>query len=316
LKHRRHECARETGLPGALRRFGWMAAVSTFLVASCDAATADRGLDARLRVDGAQFFRGAMPSSEEGGPAVVAVSLRTNEIRAGTHDKSCTGALAREATSAAIGLSGDVGYWVIPAGSPAVETPNLPSFQATLAFPPSLPSGTYALTVRAVDGAGHFGLPMDRTLSTANTDDAVRTAELAVSLQWDTEVDLDLHVVDPRGVEIWKRNINSYEPAPGEPVDPEGWKTGGILDFDSNAACVIDGRRRENVIWKSAPPAGHYVVRVDTFLLCQASTARFRIDVTQRGASLGSAEGMSTEVDTQYSHDRGAGVLALEFDVP
>ncbi|WP_394822524.1 hypothetical protein [Pendulispora albinea] len=292
--------------------FGVAVAVAA---AGCETTEADSGRDARLQVAGAQFYRGAMPEGEQGGPAVLAVSLRTNAIRAGTRDKPCNGALAREATAAAIALSGDLGYWIVPAGAPTAETPDLASFQATLAFAPNLADGTYQLMVRAVDGAGRFGLPMSRALSTVSTDEAVRNAELAISLRWDTEVDLDLHVVDPRGVEIWKRNINSYErPAPGEPIDPEGWKTGGILDFDSNAACVIDGRRRENVFWKSAPPEGHYVVRVDAFSLCSESTARFHVDVLRRGVSIGSAEGMSTEVDARYPHDRGAGVLALEFD--
>ncbi|WP_394837279.1 hypothetical protein LVJ94_10270 [Pendulispora rubella] len=270
------------------------------MAAGCEGTQADAGLDAKLRIEGAQFFRGSMPAGEEGGPAVVAVALRTNEIRAGAKDKSCGGALARPATAAAIALSGDLGYWVVPAGPPAVETPELPSFEATLAFAPTLASGAYQLVVRAVDGAGRFGLPVERSLSTAAAADD--DAELAVSLRWDTEADLDLHVVDARGVEIWKRNINSGD--------------GAILDFDSNAACLIDGRRRETVLWKTAPPAGHYIVRVDTFSLCQAQTARFRVEAARRGASLGAAEGLSTEADARFPHDRGAGVLALEFDVP
>ncbi|WP_394847791.1 hypothetical protein LZC95_10050 [Pendulispora brunnea] len=280
-----------------VRALAWLLVV---IGGGCDATEADAGLDAKLRIENAQFFRGPMPAGEESGPAVVAVALRTNEIRAGSRDKSCGGALAREATAAAIALSGDVGYWVVRAGTPAVETPGLPSFEATLAFAPTLARGAYQLVVRAVDGAGRFGLPVERSLSTAV--EAADQAELAVSLRWDTEADLDLHVVDARGTEIWKRNINSGD--------------GAILDFDSNAACLIDGRRRENVVWTAAPPAGHYMVRVDTFSLCQANTARFRVDVTRRGLSLGAAEGMSTEADTRFPHDRGAGVLALEFDVP
>ena len=34
------------------------------------------------------------------------------------------------------------------------------------------------------------------------------------------------------------------------------------------------------------------------------------------GVSIGAAQGSSTEYDTRFSHDRGAGVLALELDVP
>jgi len=74
---------------------------------------------------------------------------------------------------------------------------------------------------------------------------------LVVSLEWDTEADLDLHVVTPDGVEIWAGNINSYQaPPPGTPVDPAAWQAGGILDLDSNAGCVIDGRQ----IWWDVRP--------------------------------------------------------------
>jgi hypothetical protein len=31
---------------------------------------------------------------------------------------------------------------------------------------------------------------------------------------------------------------------------------------------------------------------------------------------LGEARGTSTDFDTRFPHDRGAGLLALEFDVP
>jgi hypothetical protein len=141
---------------------------------------------------------------------------------------------------------------------------------------------------------------------------------LVISLSWDTHADLDLHVVDPTGVEIWKRNINSFEsPPPGAPPEAPGTPhPGGILDFDSNAACVPDGRYAENVVYADKPPSGHYVIRVDTYSLCDAPGAHWRVEGFLDGVSIGAAQGASTEYDTRFSHDRGAGVLALELDVP
>ena len=81
---------------------------------------------------------------------------------------------------------------------------------------------------------------------------------LLVSLRWDTEADLDLHVVIPNGTvrsdddRIWSKPRRP----PGQMVDAGAYKSGGILDFDSNANCVIDGRRQENVSWTVAPPSG------------------------------------------------------------
>ena len=72
----------------------------------------------------------------------------------------------------------------------------------------------------------------------------------------------------------------------------------------------------ENVDYADKPPSGHYVVRVDTFSLCKTIGASWRVEAFLEGASLGAAQGSSTDFDTRFSHDRGAGVLALELDVP
>jgi hypothetical protein len=166
-----------------------------------------------------------------------------------------------------------------------------------------------------VDEGNHFGSEWHNVLEVEGLTPIDKV--LVISLHWDREADLDLHVVDPNGVEIYKRNINSYElPPPGEPVDPTAWQQGAMLDFDSNAACVMDGRRRENVIWKNEPPAGHYVVRVDTFSLCEEAFANWSVDVFKNGASRASASGQGGPADEMTAHDRGAGVLALEFDWP
>ena len=88
------------------------------------------------------------------------------------------------------------------------------------------------------------------------------------------------------------------------------------MDFDSNASCVIDGRRQENVVWKVPPPSGHYVARVDAFSMCSELAAHWSVDVRLGGAIVAHAQGSSFDSDTRFGHDRGAGVLAVEFDVP
>jgi hypothetical protein len=139
------------------------------------------------------------------------------------------------------------------------------------------------------------------------------------TLRWDSATDLDLHVITPDGIEVWSRNINSYvPPAPGQPPDPpDAWMAGGILDFDSNASCVIDGREQENVVWTiDPPPAGRYVVRVDAFSLCGEPAARWVAEARIGGDVVETSSGMATFEDTRGAHDEGAGVLALEVEVP
>ncbi|MBX3189710.1 MAG: hypothetical protein KF819_21980 [Labilithrix sp.] len=298
-----------------MRRLSTMlgAAVALALTASCEDVVVDAGLDAGLRVDGAQFFRRAMPA-ETSGPGVRNVVLAPT-VLAGSATK-VSGDLEPTATAIAVGLDGDPGYWVVPAGLPDVTAPGFPTFVAGVSFAPMLRAGAKSFVARAIDAGGNFGPPLVRPL---NVNARVPPpGKLVVSLTWMNQADLDLHVVDPNGTEIWKRNVTSYQPPPpGSPPEPPGTvRQGGVLDFDSNASCVQDGRRAENVVWTTAPPPGRYVARVDTFSLCGQVNAYWRVEVFVDGVSVKAAEGLATEIDSRAPHDRGAGVLALEIDIP
>jgi hypothetical protein len=291
------------------------AVVSLALLASCeDATTPDQALDAKLRVSGGQFFRGDMPAAEDG-PATRTVTL-SPIVQPGSAGRTCSGVIEPAATAVALAIEGDRGYWIVPARIPDVTAQGFPTFAAELSFSRTLKAGSLRFLTRAVDESGRFGAPFVKPLDV--TVAPRPEGHLVIALSWDTQTDLDLHVVDPNGVEIWKRNINSYEPPPpGAPPEPPGTPhPGGILDFDSNAQCVPDGRRAENVVYADKPPSGRYVARVDTFSLCGDVSAHWRVEAFLEGVSVGASEGTSTTVDTRFSHDRGAGVLALEIDVP
>jgi hypothetical protein len=226
-------------------------------------------------------------------------------------------ALDPGATAAWIGLLDGTDHWILPAGVPDVETPKYPSAHAKVSISDNATLGPRAFAVTAVDSNGNPGpiamFPVMFVRAPAPE------APLVISLQWDTEADLDLRVLDPTGVEIWKRNINSWQPPPpGTPVDPTAWQTGGVLDVDSNAACVIDGRRVENVLWKKDYPKGRYTVRVDTASLCSADAARWTVFATKTledktTVTLATAAGVSGPEDASLPHDAGAGVTALTF---
>jgi uncharacterized protein YfaP (DUF2135 family) len=289
-----------------------MALVALTAGAACNnGVKADAGLSAWMRIDGAQFYAGS--PSDGDGPAVASVDLLTNAARAGEIGKSCKGALAPGATAVALMLDGDRGYWVLPAGVPDVASPTFPSFHASLSFSRDMPGGNYALRVHAANADGRFGAANSDNVLTV-TALGIPQGQLVVSLTWDTEADLDLHVVDPTGAEIFNRNINSYvKPPPGQDAgDPN---SGGVLDFDSNANCVIDGLRQEDVVWSETPPTGHYVARVDTFSLCGAVSAHWTVRAFRSSTQIAEASGSSFDSDTRQPHDRGAGVTAIEFDL-
>jgi uncharacterized protein YfaP (DUF2135 family) len=73
--------------------------------------------------------------------------------------------------------------------------------------------------------------------------------DIQFSLSWNNSNDLDLHCIDPKGVEIWYINTISIA-------------TGGTLDHDANASQYTD-TPVENIYWPvGGAPAGIYQVFV------------------------------------------------------
>jgi hypothetical protein len=283
--------------------------------ASCsNGATSQTGTNAYMQMPGAQFMSGPMPAGSSSGPGVAQLSLVNNEIWPGFADDPIGGDLDPMSTAAAVGLQGDVGYWIRVAGVPNYTTPSDPTFTGTMAFSLGIVVGTYTLVVHAVDNAGNFG-PPSKAILTAELSPTNPPAkgDLVVTLTWDTESNLALHVVDPNGTEIYPNSPSSEPPFPFNQNDSGSY---GFIDYNSNANCVIDGLRREDAIWPDTPPSGPYTVRVDTPSLCGQAMADWEVRVFLYGREIGNASGIALETDTMGSHGVGSGVLALQFTVP
>jgi hypothetical protein len=99
----------------------------------------------------------------------------------------------------------------------------------------------------------------------------VGTGDVQVSLSWDTETDVDLHVLDPSGEEIYYGNDKAA--------------SGGELDLDSNAGCSLDHKKNENITWASGTaPHGTYKVLVDYWSACSVSdTTHYAVTVNVTG---------------------------------
>ena len=265
-----------------------------------------------MRVSGAQYQRGSLTPGD--GPAVVALNLSRSAVTQGDADLHVSGTLVPEANAVALWLEGDRGFWLLAASLPDVTVPDDPTFSVSAALARDAPAGARTLQVAALSRAGVPG-PFTSTALEIHAPPEP-TGPLIISLRWDTNADLDLHVVDGAGVEIWARNPNSWQAVPGAPPDPNAWKQGGLLDLDSNGQCVIDGRNQERVVWTSPPPAGHYLVRVDAFSMCGQSASDWNVEVTWQGQPLVATRGVATAASSRPPHDLGAGVLAVEFDLP
>ena len=277
-----------------------------------DGASSDPALGSRMRISTAQFVPGATPRTQTG-PEVISFDLPSRLVWPGYANKPIRGTLGATATAVTLALSGDSGYWVVQAGVADVSAPDLPTFRTDASFARSLTEGEYTLEARAVDDQGRLGAPQRQVLTAlAIAPSRAATGELVVTLTWDDAADVDLHVVDPNGSEIYHALPSSRDPF--APADADA--SFGMLDVDSNADCAADDLRQEDVIWAAAPPAGHYTVRVDTPSLCSTPAARWAVQVRLRGEALAAASGIALESDTWGAHDRGAGQLVLGFDVP
>lgn len=290
----------------------WLSA--GLLVACSDGASSDLALTAQLRLTDAQFIQGALPAVETE-TEVTSVSLPTNTIWPGESNKPLRGSLGPDAVAVAVALSDDLGYWIVPAGVPDSASPLDPTFRTTAAFSRDLAPGDYALELHAVDGRSRFG-PASTTILTALSEppSALIEGELLVTLDWDTLADLDLHVIDPFGNEVYHGATHSVDPfAPGAALSSS---SDGVLLNDAHASCARSGQSRETVVWKSAPPEGRYLVRIDATSLCDEPFAHWKVKATLRGDSLGAASGTALDTDTWGNHDRGAGLTALDWELP
>jgi hypothetical protein len=254
-----------------------------------------------------------------------AININNTVVFPGAVGRTLSGS-ANAATAVLIGLGGDSGHWVVPTASPDTDNPGAFVFQTTLSFSPLMPTDPVdrSLVFRAVDAQGTIGPPTVLGIKVQTSALSTAGAALAVTLTWDAESDLDLKVrvpsaADPsKPIDVWTRSRVALPPVGnGDPPHTDDEiAAAGQLDYDSNANCVIDGLRQEDVVFPQAPPAGTYEVRVDAFSLCGQVAARWHALAQAGDQMLGEAYGQMSDFDARGSHGPATGTLAFTFTVP
>ncbi len=282
------------------------------------------GLNSLIRVQDAQAMPGSIAGPPDNCPATVVPFPRNSTIFPGEVNKSINGDVGPDVNTVALGVAGDSAYWLVPALITPSGDPHTSSFTASLSLSPALATSpllqpdpndpstlVLPLSLRAVNPAGNFGSAAIQSLvmGPQRID-----GTLVVALDWSAPVDLDLHVQTPLlapndagVVTVWAKARSA------EPKTPDGGAD-GVLDFDSNEGCQIDGLDRENVVWTWQPPSGHYIVRVDAFSLCGQTSAAWHAIAYTPQATLGEASGVLTGAATREAPTAGAGLTAFEFD--
>jgi uncharacterized protein YfaP (DUF2135 family) len=146
----------------------------------------------------------------------------------------------------------------------------LPSTQMAasmlLSLPQDIPLGEFDLLFAVVSPDGAVGPYVPLHVNVIQ----VGTGDVQVTLSWDADSDVDLHVIDPNGEEVYyaRQQVSS----------------GGQLDLDSNAGCNIDGIRNENITWPAGTaPAGTYIVRVDYWDSCGVAATNYTVRINNGG---------------------------------
>jgi len=98
----------------------------------------------------------------------------------------------------------------------------------------------------------------------------VGTGDVQVSLTFDQRDDLDLHVIDPNGDEVYYANRTVA--------------SGGELDLDANPVCGEPAGNAENITWgEGEAPDGTYEVYINMFASCFPTDVNYTLTITVVG---------------------------------
>ena len=233
-----------------------------------------------LQVAGGQFFEGALPgtppppipdagTADAGAPSttgplsIAFVSVPVLPVAAGASGEMISGFATDDAVSVGVRFPDEgTGFWVVPVGPTDPMFPGDISFKFTANFNADDRAGNRMLRFVAINGAGQGGTQSDAPICllprVPDNGHACNPAKplpaVVISLRWDSNFDVDLHVVTPDGLDI-----NPKSPI-GEPFDGSLPVPAGTarIDRDSLRGCVPDGYLEEDLVFPDPPAKGDY----------------------------------------------------------
>ncbi len=230
---------------------------------ACDQSVPNElGVNEPIRVHNGQFIPGPLPGLDGGtGPTITNITVTNNTVQPGQASKSINGRAQAAASGVALRFPDlGTGYWVVPIGNPDGQFPGELTWQATTDFSLEAAAnapGHHTLQFVAIDVNGNPGTPAGYDVclepiipdNGATCDFTKKTPAAVITLTWDADSDVDLTVVGPDGRVTDPKHPATIAPDAGT-VDP----TAGVIDRDSLAGCIPDGKRQEDLIWQQLPP--------------------------------------------------------------
>jgi hypothetical protein len=305
------------------------------LVAACsDGQKSLLGAEEPFRLRNAQFFEGALPGSapvppgtpisDDGPPRIIIFSLTGSLIvTQGQGGKKLPGNATTNTWSIGMTLkNAGTGWWLIPVGDlDSTTNPPTLAFSGIADFGLDIPVGPTSVVGVALDDNGVAGPHLEQPLCIASTGPDGASAcpggspipAAAITLTWDTPVDLDLQVLTPDGKLVTSRHPYIDDDDKGDTTKPH-------IDRDSNVNCVIDGVQRESLIWPTPAqgepelPSGAYGIYVNLFSPCGQQAVHFRVQVTEAAPSDTGAAGASNddEMIEKVLFDRAGELVASQ----
>ncbi|MFO0556949.1 MAG: MopE-related protein [Polyangiales bacterium] len=186
-------------------------------------------------------------------------------------------------------VSGGGGYWVQGGGSTVVQQPvtqtvvaqpNTVQVQGGTAVAQTSTTATINVQLQAPAGVSQLQVQCNPNAAEAcdgidnNCNGAIdegcgyQSGQVQVTVAWQGTADIDLHVVDPAGEELYYGDRTSA--------------SGGQLDRDANAACSQSPPTVENVFFSQAP-RGNYRARVHVYSMCQDSSIPVTLSISVGG---------------------------------
>lgn len=193
-------------------------------------------------------------------------------------------------TKVVVSVPGVSEYWELTLPAATTSAPLL------IVFAQDIPKVSFELNFAGSAG-GAYGAVQSAGVNVIT----VGTGEVQVNITWDSKADVDLHVLDPSGAEIYWAGRSST--------------TGGQLDLDSNAGCSSDGPRAENVSWYTGlvAPRGQYIVRVDYWSSCSSVTTNYVVTVNVKGKPPQVFSGVLTGTGDGGGKGSGANISMFKY---